>query len=238
MTGAASGIGRACAELFAREGARLALLDLQSRSFHEVSLATDAVAIPVDLFDAEATEAAVVRAGGALGGLDSVINCAGVTAQNRLEDVSLTEWSRVLAINLTAPFVICRAALPWLLLAEEGSIVNIASAAALLPTGPGSSAYISSKGGLIALTKALAAELAPKVRANVVCPGLTRTPMTNGMFEGYSHRPSDAAAVSHYAMRRAAHPDEIAWACLFLASREASYVTGATLAVDGGRTFY
>ena len=104
--------------------------------------------------------------------------------------------------------------------------------------GGGSAAYAGSKGGLIAFTKALAAEFAPAIRANVICPGLVKTPMTAFMFEGYEDRPLEAPAVARYPMRRWAEPPELASACLFLTSDESSYVTGATLAVDGGRTFH
>jgi|KBSSwiStaDraftv2_1062776.scaffolds.fasta_scaffold48045_4 NAD(P)-dependent dehydrogenase (short-subunit alcohol dehydrogenase family) len=237
ITGAASGIGRACAELFAEHGASVALLDVDAARLAEVAAASGGAAIPADLLDPAATAAAVARAAEALGGLDGLVNCAGVALVKPLAEISLEEWAKVLAVNLTAPYVLCRAALPHLT-AAGGTVVNIASSAGLLPGGAGSTAYSGSKGGLIAFTKALAAELAPKVRANVVCPGLVKTPMTEFMFEGYEDRPLEAPAVARYALKRPAEPLEIARGCLFLTSAESSYVTGATLAIDGGRTFH
>jgi len=237
ITGAASGVGLACAKLFAAEGAKLALLDVNATGLAKAAEASGGAAFPVDLTDAAATVAAVEQAAAALGGLDGLVNSAGLATLSPLADLSLEAWSRTLAVNLTAPFVVCKAALPWLA-AAGGTVVNIASGAGLLPSGGGSTAYSGSKGGLIAFTKALAAELAPAVRANVVCPGLVKTPMTEFMFAGYEDRPAEAPVVARYALKRPAEAVEIARACLFLTSDESSFVTGATLAVDGGRTFH
>jgi len=237
ITGAASGIGLACARLFAAQGAKVALLDVNAAGLARAAEACGGVPIVVDLLDAAATAAAVEAAAAAMGGLDGLVNSAGLATLGPLAELSLADWSRTVAVNLTAPFVICKAALPWLT-AAGGTVVNIASGAGLLPSGGGSTAYSGSKGGLIAFTKALAAELAPTVRANVVCPGLVKTPMTEFVFEGYEDRPLEAPAVARYAMRRPADPVEIANGCLFLTSAESSYVTGSTLAIDGGRTFH
>jgi len=237
ITGAASGIGLACARLFAAQGAKVALLDVNAAGLARAAEACGGVPIVVDLLDAAATAAAVEAAAAAMGGLDGLVNSAGLATLGPLAELGLDDWSRTVAVNLTAPFVICKAALPWLT-AAGGTVVNIASGAGLLPSGGGSTAYSGSKGGLIAFTKALAAELAPTVRANVVCPGLVKTPMTEFVFEGYEDRPLEAPAVARYAMRRPADPVEIANGCLFLTSAESSYVTGSTLAIDGGRTFH
>jgi len=237
ITGAASGIGLACARLFAAQGAKVALLDVNAAGLARAAEACGGVAIVADLLDPAATAAAVETAAAAMGGLDGLVNSAGLATLGPLAELSLADWTRTVAVNLTAPFVICKAALPWLT-AAGGTVVNIASGAGLLPSGGGSTAYSGSKGGLIAFTKALAAELAPTVRANVVCPGLVKTPMTEFVFEGYEDRPLEAPAVARYAMRRPADPVEIANGCLFLTSAESSYVTGSTLAIDGGRTFH
>lgn len=142
-----------------------------------------------------------------------------------------------MAVNLTAPYLICQAALPWLKARPGASIVNIASGQGLLSNAPGGSAYAASKAGVIGFTRAMAAELAPGIRANCVCPGIVQTPMTTEQLRGYAN-PDDAPFVAQYAMKRVAQPREIAEAVLFLASDAASYITGSALAVDGGRTFH
>jgi len=121
-----------------------------------------------------------------------------------------------------------RCCLPWLIKASFATIVNIASGQGLLPNNPGMTAYAASKGGVVNLTRALAAELAPSIRVNSVCPGMVDTPMTAGLERD----------LDRYALGRIAEPLEIAQAILFLTSTESSFVTGAALAIDGGRTFH
>lgn len=237
ITGAASGIGAATARLFAGEGAALALLDVQATLLAEIATDIGASAIPVDLCDAAATTAAVNAAAMALGGLDGVINCAGVTASHPLGEWTLEAWAKVIDTNLTAPFLVCQAALPHLRQAGTATIVTIASGTGLLPTGPGVSTYAASKAGVIALMKAYAGELAPAIRVNSIAPGIVDTPMVSHVLGGYEN-PDDAPFVQQYALKRVARPEEIARACLFLTSEESSFVTGTVLAVDGGRTFH
>jgi NAD(P)-dependent dehydrogenase (short-subunit alcohol dehydrogenase family) len=238
VTGAASGIGRATAELFREQGARLGLIDCDAAGLKETGDKLEAETACIDLAQEPAIAPAVKRIAEGLGGLNGVVNCAGVGAGAMLENLEPAYWAHVLAINLTAPYAVCRAALPWLRAANSGTIVNIASAQALLPNTPGVSVYAASKGGLVAFTKALAAELAPTIRANIVCPGVTLTKMTeSSLLKGYE-RPDEAPFVKSYAMKRVAQPREIAEAILFLTSSASSFVTGATLAVDGGRSFH
>jgi NAD(P)-dependent dehydrogenase (short-subunit alcohol dehydrogenase family) len=237
LTGAASGIGLATARLLAEGGAALALADVDAAGLEAAAAATGGRACVVDLRDGAAIDASVADAAAALGGLDGVINCAGLAHGARLEDLEPAEWDRIIAVNLTAPYRVCRAALPWLRGEPAASIVNVASGVALLPTGPGASVYAASKGGLISFTKALARELAPDIRANAVCPGLAKTPMTAHILEGAT-AVEPAAFVAAYALQRAADPLEVAEAIAFLSSAEASYVTGVVLAADGGRTFH
>jgi len=237
ITGAASGIGAATARLFAQEGAALALLDIQAELLEQVAREVGGTAIPVDLLDETATPLAVERAAEALGGLDGVINCAGVADNRRLEEWTLPAWHRVIGVNLTAPFLVCQAALPHLRQVGSATIVTIASGTGLLPTGAGVSAYAASKAGVIALMKAYAGELAPHIRANAIAPGIVNTPMVSMVLGGYDN-PDDAPFVQQYALKRVAAPEELARACLFLTSTESSFVTGTVLAVDGGRTFH
>ncbi|MDB5444968.1 MAG: 3-oxoacyl-ACP reductase [Phenylobacterium sp.] len=233
ITGAASGIGKATAELCAREGAALALMDINAQGLAPVAEALGAKAFPADLRDQAGLASAVDACAEALGGLDGVVNCAGVNVSGALGGLTPADWQLALDVNLTAPFLICQAALRRM--GPGASIVNVSSGMGLRPDAPNVSAYAASKGGLIAFTKALAAEFAPDIRANVVCPGLTATPMTAHML---GNDPASSPAANRYALKRPADPSEIANAILFLLSDEASYVTGIIVAADGGRTFH
>jgi NAD(P)-dependent dehydrogenase (short-subunit alcohol dehydrogenase family) len=237
ITGAASGIGHATAVRFAEEGARVALMDVKDLgSWGAVS--SDAVRIQVDLLDRPALQSAVADAGERMGGIDGVVNCAGVGGGRLFEDLDAERWDWVIGINMTAPYLICRAALPFLKKVAGSTIVNVASGAALLPNAPGGAAYSASKGGLVSFTKALALELAPHIRVNAVLPGVVDTPLTQeAVFSNYKN-PNDAPFVQQYALKRVAQPRELADAILYLSSSESSYVTGIALAVDGGRTYH
>jgi NAD(P)-dependent dehydrogenase (short-subunit alcohol dehydrogenase family) len=236
ITGAASGIGRATAELAVADGAQVVLLDKQE-SVNEVAAGIGSRAIVADLADSSTIRPAVTAAVDHLGALDGLINVAGVQFAELIEDVSEQSLNTTLAVNLIAPYLLCQAAVEHLRASGRGSIVNVASGAALLPTGPTSTAYAASKGGLVSFSRTLAIELAPDVRVNAVCPGLTDTPMVADLL-GDGRAIADSPVVRRYAMRRAAQPAEIAAAIVFLASDDASYVTGSTLAADGGRTFH
>lgn len=236
ITGAGSGIGHATAELFARHGATLALLDLNPAEATYLADQAGGIVLTVDVRDEEAVNESVQRAAYAIGGIDCVINAAGTIAVGPIETTSLADWQRQIDINLTGPYLICRAALPWLREATNATIVNVASAQAFQPVGA-SCAYAASKAGVVTFTKALAAELAPAIRANVVCPGIVDTPMVAAV-QGAAGNPTATPTTDDYPLKRMAAPVEIAEAILFLTCHESSYVTGAALAVDGGRTFH
>ncbi len=236
ITGAASGIGRATAELFAREGARIAVLDMNQAGADATAKSVSGTAIVVDVRKEESVNQAIEKAAAAMGGIDGLVNAAGVAFHAPIKDTALSDWQRVIDINLTGPFLVCRAAMPWLLKAGGATIVNIASGAALLPFA-GSSVYAASKAGLLNFNRVLAKELAPTVRANVVCPGIVDTPMLTAL-EQDRDPAVKAATADLYALKRKAQPEEIAAAILFLTSVESSYMTGSTLTVDGGRTFH
>jgi NAD(P)-dependent dehydrogenase (short-subunit alcohol dehydrogenase family) len=228
ITGAASGIGRSTAQLFAREGAALAFLDRDGRGLAETAKETGGHGFEVDITNEEAVAEAIEKAGLALGGIDGVVNAAGIMPRGLASEVPAAVWRHVLEVNLTGTYIVIRSCLPWIAREPAATIVNIASAQGLLPNAPGLSAYAASKGGVVNLTRALAAELAPRIRVNSVCPGMVDTPMADG-FRGN---------VGNYALHRLAEPIEIARAILFLTSPESSYVTGAALAADGGRSFH
>ncbi len=238
VTGAASGIGRATAELFHSEGARLALIDRDAAALAVIAAANGAIALPLDLADASALAGAIKRAADGMAGLDGLVNAAGVGGKRPVEDIDPVFLAAVIAVNFTAPLLLCGAAVPHMLKAGRGTIVNVASGQALLPNAPDTTAYAGTKGGLVAFTKSLAAEKAPVIRANALCPGLTNTPMGAALFADWKGDPADLPALRAYALRRMAEPIEIAQAALFLTSDESSYVTGVALAVDGGRCFH
>jgi NAD(P)-dependent dehydrogenase (short-subunit alcohol dehydrogenase family) len=231
ITGGASGIGRATASLFIREGARIAVLDRAAGD-------APGTFVAVDVADPASVQRAVREAEAALGGLDGVVNAAGIFSAAGLVDTTPELFGRTLAVNLMGTFLIVQAAVPFLSASgAAATIVNIGSGVGITPTGPGSTAYVASKGGVIAMSKALAMELAPSVRVNVVCPGAVETPMTQGFLRNAAGEVEPALA-NRYALRRPATPDEIAAAILFLTSAESSFVTGIALPVDGGRTFH
>ena len=182
----------------------------------------------VDITNEQGVEAVVDEAAAVLGGIDGVVNAAGIMTVGPVSETTLAAWRKTIEVNLTGTFIVTRACLRFMSLESAGTIVSIASAAGLLPNAPGLTAYAASKGGVINLTRALAAELAPKIRANTVCPGMVDTPMADGF----------RANVSNYALKRVAAPEEIARVVAFLTSEDSSYVTGATLAADGGRSFH
>ncbi len=231
ITGGASGIGRATCALFVQEGASVVVLD------RNIANIADVRTIAADVSDTGSVTRAMQEAAQVLGGLDGLVNAAGVFINKDLMGTDAQTWNTTIAVNLTGTFLCVQAAVPLLRQAAQATIVNLASGVGLLPTGGGSTAYVASKGGVIAMTRALAAELAPGIRVNAVCPGAVETPMTDGTLR-------DAAGgiipaiVNRYALGRPAAPEEIAAAILFLTSHESSFVTGVNLAVDGGRTFH
>ena len=231
ITGGASGIGRATCALFVQEGASVVVLDRNTADVADIR------SIAADVSDAGSVARAMQEAAQAMGGLDGLVNAAGVFINKDLMGTDAQTWNTTIAVNLTGTFLCVQAAVPLLRQAAKATIVNLASGVGLLPTGGGSTAYVASKGGVIAMTRALAAELAPDIRVNAVCPGAVETPMTDGTLRDASGAIS-AAIVNRYALGRPASPDEIAVAILFLISHESSFVTGVNLAVDGGRTFH
>ena len=241
VTGAASGIGRETARRFIEEGASVACLDIaEDLSAPAVPVkGQNAVCLPVDVADAAHARDTIDAAAGALGGLDGVVNSAGVSLRRSLEETTPDDWGRVLSINLTGPFNVCRAAVPHLRAASGGTIVNISSGAAFKPSFD-FSAYCASKGGLAMFTKAIALDLAKDgIRANVVCPGVVDTAMIS---RAVSISPDPAAAAARFngasALERMARPGEIAEVILFLTSAASSYVTGSAYTVDGGGAYH
>jgi NAD(P)-dependent dehydrogenase (short-subunit alcohol dehydrogenase family) len=230
ITGAASGMGKAIAELFVAEGAAVALLDRDEARLAGVAAALGAPAQACDVSAAEAVEAAVAKALAALGGLDGVVNAAGVLAAKPFAELDRATWDKMIAVNLTGPFNVVRAALPALQAAPAATIVNIASVSGYMPMA-GTAAYSASKGGLVMFTKGLAFDLGPQIRANCICPGVIRTEMTRYLWENPEHaqRASDRVA-----LKRLGDPEQVAQAALFLSTEASAFTTGSEITVDGG----
>lgn len=241
VSGAASGIGLAVARMALSRKARVCLLDRDAAALEAVCRELGAAAFPVvcDVADPVAVNLAVARAVEWLGGLDALVNSVGIDAYSPLDQLSDVSWERTLAVNLTGPMMLCRAALPHLRSAGGGTIVNVASAAGLSPLKH-RTAYCAAKAGVIMFGKALAIEAAPdRIRVNAVCPGAVDTPLFRSSYENNDDPERDLEAIrQRYAMHRIADPMELAEAVLYLSGPGSTYITGTALAVDGGRTFH
>jgi NAD(P)-dependent dehydrogenase (short-subunit alcohol dehydrogenase family) len=230
ITGAAGGMGRRIAEVFSAEGASLALLDLKADAVAEVADLLGAPSYACDVSSLPDVERVVRSAIKGLGGLDGIVNAAGILVSKPFEELDPESWARMLAVNLSGPYHVIRSALPALKQAQAGTIVNIASVSAFLPM-PGTSGYSASKGGLVMLTKCLALELGPRIRCNTVCPGVIRTEMIRYITENPEH---SQRAADRTALKRLGLPEDVARAALYLASEESAFTTGTEITVDGG----
>ena len=242
VTGAASGIGKAIAARFLNEGARVGLIDRNADALQRAAAELGAGVSPAvaDVSKEAAVKAAVDSIAASLGGLDGVVNSAGIDLLRPFSQMQSPEWNTVLSVNLTGPFHVCQAALSHMRQSGSGgTIVNIASGAGLRPLEH-RTAYCASKAGLVMFTKALAMDLSSySIRANVICPGIIETPLFKASYENAADPHGELLRiVDRYAIKRVGQPADIAAAALYLSSEESSYVTGAALAVDGGRTFH
>lgn len=233
VTGGASGIGAQIAEDFLAEGAHVAILDRDADKLELMrSTHPDVVAVDTDLEDSTTGRMRLAEAIAALGGLHVLVNNAATCSDTPLERLGDDEWSRDLQVNLAAPFALAQAALPHLI-ETKGAILNMASVNGL--TYFGNESYSASKAALMSLTKALAVRFGPHgIRANAIAPGTIRTPI-------WDHRleldPSALdVATKWYPMGRLGTVKDVSHAALFLCSDDASWITGVTLAVDGGLT--
>jgi NAD(P)-dependent dehydrogenase (short-subunit alcohol dehydrogenase family) len=233
VTGGSRGIGRAIVLGLAQGGASVAACfnresdDVKRLRGELEQVGGEGYLTQADVSDSDSVNRFVGEAAERFGGLDIVINNAGVVSHAMLQDLDLGEWHRVIDTNLTAVYLVCQAAVPHM--SEGGSIVNITSAVAMRGM-PARTHYISSKAGLIGMTRALCKELGRSgIRVNALAPGIIETDQTSDLDEAGRARYSGLAALN-----RLGAPEEIASVALFLASDQASFVSGVTLNVDGG----
>jgi NAD(P)-dependent dehydrogenase (short-subunit alcohol dehydrogenase family) len=247
VTGGGRGIGRAIARGLLEAGAGVAIVDVDADAardaadtfrdaFRNLGPAGDrVVALAADVADEAAVADVVARAAGALGGLDIVVNNAARSSPENasIDRLDRAAWQRVLDINLTGPMLLVKHALPHLR-ARRGAVVNIASTRAL-QSEPHTEAYAASKGGLVALTHALAMSLGPDVRVNCISPGWIDTGawQPRGQARAASLRPEDHA---QHPVGRVGQPEDVAALCLYLVSDAAGFVTGQNFVIDGGMT--
>lgn len=240
VTGGTRGIGRGSVEAFLEAGARIAI---NGRTAESTAAAIAALGdserllgAPGDIATAAGCEAVVGAAVEGLGGLDVLVNCAGVGKGGRIEEFDEAAWDEMLDVNLKGTFFCIRAALAALR-NSKGNIVNVASDAGLIGE-LGLTVYCASKGGVVNMTRAMALELAPVVRVNCVCPGYVDTDMVrrDGIEQADDPAAAERAIINYSPLKRIATPGEIATAIIYLASGNARFVTGAAFQIDGGST--
>jgi NAD(P)-dependent dehydrogenase (short-subunit alcohol dehydrogenase family) len=238
ITGAASGIARATAELFAAEGAKVAVADNAADGGGETVAAIQTVGgegifIQTDVSDSGQVTRMVETTLRAYGRIDILFNGAGVLYYGTVLDTDERAWNRVLSINLNGTYLCCRAVLPHMIREGRGSIINVASTVGAHDACANAVAYVTSKGGVTLFTRSIAIDHAKQgVRVNAICPGATDTPMLRNAL---SPEEMDALAKSQ-PIGRLGRPEELAKAALFLASDDSSFVTGTAMYVDGGQS--
>ncbi len=244
ITGGGTGIGRACAVLFAHEGARVAVAGRHAEplaavvaEIHEAG--GEALAVTCDVTKAAEVEKAVRAVPARFGRLDVLVNSAGALLAATAEETSEADWDHVVAVNLKGTFLVSRAVLPELRKAGGGSIINIGSVLGLVGMKK-RAAYAAAKGGVTLLTKAMALDHAHEgMRINCICPSLVETELIGQLFSGM---PDPEAArrqrIEQIPLGRMGRPEDVAQLALFLASGESSWLTGAALPLDGGVTAY
>jgi len=247
VTGAGTGVGRGIALAFAAAGAEVVLHYSHSgagaqEAAHSITQGGGrAAAMPADFTRVDEVQGLARRAQEFLGGIDVLVNNAGITMNRSLEETTPEQFDTLYAVNVRAPYFLAQAVLPALL-SVRGSIINISSVAGVRSC-PESAAYCTSKAGLIMLARQVALDYGRcGIRSNAVCPGWVRTPMSEREMEelgkaiGKDREESFTEAVREVPLSRVATPEEVANVCLFLASDESSYMTGAVIMIDGGST--
>jgi NAD(P)-dependent dehydrogenase (short-subunit alcohol dehydrogenase family) len=242
VTGAGSGIGHAATLRFAEAGAEVVAVDVdvdaaEATAKAVVAAGGRAIGVGADVADDRQVRAAVQAAVDSFGRLSVLYNNAGVNSRGSVVDATEEDWHRCLAVNLTGTFLCSRAAVPEMLSSGGGAIVNQASVAGLVGI-PGFAAYCAAKGAVIALTRSMSVDLAPRgIRVNAIAPGTVRTPLMEPLLTARGGGDLDrglALTVAKYPLGRLGTPEEIAAVALFLASDEAAFMTGSIVTADGG----
>jgi len=235
ITGGASGIGLACARLFAQEGARVAIFGRRQDRFDQAQkeIGSAVLAVQGDITQEQDTERLVKTAIRQLGKVDILVNNAGIFAPSPLHETEDAVWDQTFAINIRGVFQLTRKILPLMIAQGTGSIIHISSILGMIAV-PGTAAYNASKGALNQFSKSIAVEYGGQgIRSNSICPGMIETEMTE---ELRSDQDLMQEFLKGYPLGRFGKPEEVAQACLFLASDESSFITGTTLPIDGGYT--
>ncbi len=242
VTGAGSGLGRASAILLAREGARVAVTDIDEATAEATAEAINgarggtAIAIVHDVTDEGAWTTALERTAAAFGGLNVLVNNAGIAEGGSVEDTDFATWRRVHAVDLDGVFLGCKYAIPYIHASGGGSIVNISSIAGII-AAHNMAAYNSAKAGVRHLSKSVALHCAKqgyRIRCNSVHPAFVRTPILDGLVERFGAAKAYAKLARQVPMGRIGEPDDVAYGVIYLASDESGFMTGAELVIDGG----
>jgi 3-oxoacyl-[acyl-carrier protein] reductase len=238
VAGGGMGIGRACARLFAQEGARLVLCDIDSRAARETTEEITAergqvIFVQADVADSEQVQRLVQRTLEACGRIDILYSSVAIYLRGKLTDLDESQWDRIMRVNVKSAYLLCKAVIPHMQQVGGGSIILTSSSVGWQNSAPNIAAYAASKFAITGLTKSLACELlADRIRVNCLCPGPTDTPMIHN-----GRTPDELKTfIENLPGNRLADPLEIAEAALFLASEESRFVTGVALPVDGGQT--
>ncbi len=244
ITGGGTGIGRACALQFSREGAKVAIAGRRLEPLDAVAAEIgkaggESLALVCDVTRAANVERTIQETAARFGLLNVVVNNAGALHASTVENITETEWDRLMEVNLKGPFLVSRAALPEFRKAGGGAIVNIGSVLGLVAMKE-RAAYSASKGGVTMLTKAMALDHAHEnIRVNCICPSIVETELVQGLFaQALDREAAMRMRTAQIPLGRMGQPEDVASLAVFLASDESSWLTGAAIALDGGLTAY